>query len=106
MLDNAKYGNRSFLPQLHVIPEGVLKGFVLVNARWSGFHPEDYYSASESVTENEDDPAENKEFHAESGDFDFRGYEVARAQFFEAGNSCMTFSAKGISFNTLCVRKL
>lgn len=107
MLDNAKYGNKSFLPQLHVIPEGVLKGFVLVNARWSGFHPEDYYAASESVTENEDDPAENKKFHAESGDFDFRGYEVARAQFFEAGgNACMTFSGKGISFNTLCVRKL
>ena len=33
MLDNAKYGNRSILPELRVIDSGVLKGFVSINPR-------------------------------------------------------------------------
>ena len=33
MLDNAKYGNKSFLPELKVISSGILKGFVIINPR-------------------------------------------------------------------------
>ena len=33
LLDNAKYGNKSFLPELRVIDSGILKGFVTLNPR-------------------------------------------------------------------------
>ena len=37
MLKNSKYGNKSMLPELRVITEGLLKGYVIINPRWSGF---------------------------------------------------------------------
>lgn len=36
MLDNAKYGNKSILPELRVIETGVLKGFVTINPALGG----------------------------------------------------------------------
>ena len=50
MLDNAKYGGRKFMPQLRVISDGALRGFVSVNPRWSAFRAEDYRAASLSVS--------------------------------------------------------
>lgn len=49
MLDNAKYRNKSFLPELRVIESGILKGFVVINPRWAGFKEQDYYEAAQSV---------------------------------------------------------
>ena len=49
MLDNAKYRNRSILPELKVIKEGLLQGYVIINPRWSGFTAEDYIRASASA---------------------------------------------------------
>ena len=49
MLDNAKYGNKSILPEIRVVEDGVLKGFVTINPRWAGFKEGDYYQASKSV---------------------------------------------------------
>ena len=57
MLDNAKYGNRSILPELRVIDSGILKGFVSINPRWAGFKEAEYYQASQSVYEMPDDEA-------------------------------------------------
>ena len=34
LISNAKYGNKALLPELHVIPDGALKGFITVNPRW------------------------------------------------------------------------
>ena len=41
----AKYGAKGLLPELHVISDGVLKGFVAVNPRWAGFKAPDYNAA-------------------------------------------------------------
>lgn len=49
LLNNSKYGNRSILPELRVIDSGLLKGFVVINPRWAGFKPADYYQASISI---------------------------------------------------------
>ena len=43
MIENAKYGNKSILPDLQVITSGFLKGYVIINPRWSGFDENDYY---------------------------------------------------------------
>lgn len=107
LISNAKYGNRGFLPDLHVFTSGALRGFVSVNPRWAGFKAADYKHASESVY----DPAivlpTEQTFEVNSGDFDLRGFEVARAQFFSSANRVyVTFSNNGIRFSTECVRKL
>jgi len=114
-LNNAKYGNKSILPELRVIDSGLLKGFVTVNPRWSGFKPADYFQATASIqpsaeAEYEADgyEAEDPEIHitVEAGDFDMRGFEITRSEFFD---SChrpyVLFQDKKIKFSTACVRK-
>ena len=80
MIRNAKYGGAACLPQLTVIKEGALKGFVIVNTRWQGFSPEDYREASKSAGPCADISV--KPLVAKKGAFDLRGFEIARGQFF------------------------
>ena len=110
MLDNAKYGNKSVLPELRVIDSGILRGFVTINPRWAGFKEPEYYQASRSVYPNST-PADNS--HAdeirvsvEAGDFDLRGFEVSRAELFDVvSRPVVTFQGKKIKFSTECIRK-
>ena len=107
LIDNAKYGNKGLLPELQVIPEGALKGFVCINPRWGGFRDIDYELASESAYGDcEYSPPELKDVEAQSGEFDFRGFEIARSQFFNTTDRlCVTISIKDVVFSTPCVRK-
>lgn len=106
LISNAKYGNKGFLPELHVIPEGVLKGYVPVHPRWAGFKTDDYYDACDSIDSTPYAPNIPSEIEAKSGDFDLRGYEVARSQFFDTQNRInVTISGSEIKFNTEAVRK-
>ena len=103
LISNAKYGHKGFLPELKVVQEGVLAGFVSINPRWAGFKAKDYQEASDSVYVSNE---ENIEIEAQSGDFDLRNFEVARSQFFDTANKiCVTFSLKNIQFSTECIRK-
>jgi len=107
LISNAKYGNKGFLPELNVIHEGALKGFVSINPRWAAFKAKDYIEASNSVYEENENEVEKIEVEAQSGDFDLRKFEVARSQFFDIINKmCVTFSNENILFSTECVRKL
>ena len=50
--------------------------------------------------------AEPKQVEAQSGDFDLRGFEIARAQFFDTADKlCVNFSMEGVVFSTACIRK-
>ena len=105
LMQNAKYGNRSILPELQVVNEGTLTGFVSINPRWSGFTVQDYFTASSSAGDSSSDL--ELEVTADTGDFDFRGYEVARSQFFDSHNKVsLTFSTSVISTTMACIRKL
>lgn len=109
MLDNAKYGNKSILPEIRVVEEGVLKGFVVINPKWSGFKEAEYYQASKSVyltPEEEPHPDREIEFSVEAGDFDLRGFEIARGEFFNNKQKPLAIiNHKSIKFSTTCVRK-
>ncbi|MBE5750110.1 MAG: recombinase family protein [Clostridiales bacterium] len=115
LLDNARFRHKSFLPELRVIESGKLKGFVTVNPRWSGFKYEDYYKASQSVypqvESNEEIITENQalseyEITVNRGDFDLRGFEVTRSEFFDSVRlPAVVFSENKIKFNTEIVRK-
>jgi len=107
LIRNAKYGNKGILPELKVISDGALKGFVSINPRWAAFSADDYLVASESVYDETDKPESKPlEVMAQTGDFDLRGFEVTRSQFFDTARKlCVTFSTDTIWFSTECVRK-
>lgn len=111
MLDNARFGGRGVMPELKVIEAGAFKGFVGINTHWIVFGPEDYRKASRNVYGGEKTvetgETEDYEIKAKEGDFDLRGFEIARSQFFETKNRLtVTFSSKGIIFSASCVQKM
>lgn len=108
LISNAKYGNKGFLPELQVITDGALKGFISINPRWAGFKAVDYRRASRSICDEEDNTLENRiEINTQPGDFDLRGYEIARSQFFDTAlKTCITFSIEEMKFGTECIRKM
>ncbi len=117
LLDNAKYGNKSILPELRVIDKGLLKGFITINPRWAGFKLSDYYQAAASINpaassaEADHDGYEEQEpeihIQIEAGAFDMRGFEITRSEFFDTvRRPYVTFQDKRIKFSTACVRKL
>ena len=112
MLDNAKYRNKSFLPELRVIDSGLLKGFIIINPRWAGFSVEDYFNAAKSVyvsspeeePQIEEEPSEIK-IEVEAGDFDLRGFQITRSEFFDTINRpSVTFADGKIKLSADCVR--
>lgn len=110
MLDNAKYGNKSVLPELRVIDSGILRGFVTINPRWAGFKEPEYYQASRSVYQDtapmELTTTDEIQVSVETGDFDLRGFEVSRAELFDVvSRPVITFQGKKIKFSTECIRK-
>lgn len=112
MLDNAKYGNRSILPELRVIDSGKLRGFVIINPRWAGFQSSEYFVAAQSVmpenihTKDPGSPADDSP-RSEAGGFDLRGFEVTRSEFLDTHHRPrVTFGDKKICFSTECVRQI
>ena len=109
MLNNSKYGNTSILPELRVIKEGLLKGFVIINPRWGAFKENEYLSASASAFGEEEATAAPQELSVavEPGDFDFSGYEIAALDFFDTARTpSVTFSDRTITFNAVCTNRL
>ena len=110
MLDNAKYGNKSILPELRVVSEGLLKGFVVINPRWGGFKEQEYYQASNSVyPESTEGVAEvpNVTVNVAEGDFDLRGFEICGSALFDiTRRPYVSFADKKIKFGVECVRKI
>ena len=106
LMDNAKYGRNSILPELRVIAGGYLKGFVSINPRWAGFKSNDYYLACQSAYPNMGLQEKGDKVEADAGDFDLRGFEIARAQFFNiSGQLAVTFSMDKIVFGVNSVRE-
>jgi len=114
LLDNAKYHNKSLLPELRVIDSGLLKGFVTIHPRWAGFKAEDYYQAAQSIypagpeLSHPSPPCSDTSFNiiVEAGDLDLRGFEVARSELFDSViRPILTIADRKLKFNTECVRK-
>lgn len=107
MLTATRYAKKGFpFPNLKVVDDGLLKGFVPVNRAWTGFTGEDYKKASKVAYGNEQ-AAEKIDNPVETGSkFDLSGYEIVRAQFFSTRlNPAMTISQGKITFNTACMKK-
>ena len=105
LIANARHRYKGILPSLKVIDHGALRGFVSINPRWAGFKKEDYLCIAATVAEKA--PALDQEYEAQKGEFDLRGFEVTRGQFFPSvRDSMVTFSHKGIFFSSSCLGRL
>lgn len=91
------------LPVLSVVDDGMLKGYVPIDKDWTGFSPEEYQEASESVYRTDEQEKSQMEATAQ---LDLSGYEIVRAQFFSTmSNPAMTISNGRMRFNMACIRK-
>ena len=109
MLQNAKFRNHAILPELQVIKEGILKGYVIINPRWGGFKAKDYLIASARAYEDGMIPSIPDEVQVKvgEGDFDLRGFELARLDFFDITRTpFVSMSNRSIKFNAECYRRL
>lgn len=108
MIRNAKYGNKGYFPEMHVINTGLLEGFVTVHPKWAGFSEDDYYLASDSIYDGISCIASKPvEIAAKKGDFDLSGYELVRSQFMTSfGQISVTVSTSNIMFNKVSIEKL
>ncbi len=104
LLENKKHHLRGGLPVLHVIDDGIFRGFVPVDHHWINDDPNIYFEASNSAgTERRRFRFRCSQFSA----FDLRGYQVVRGQFMmrRAECPCITITNQKISFNYECQRK-
>ncbi|SEG36406.1 Site-specific DNA recombinase [Eubacterium ruminantium] len=108
MIRNAKYGNKGYFPEMHVINSGLLKGFVTVHPKWAGFTEDDFYLASDSIFEGVSCiPSKPIELSVNKGDLDLSGYELVRTQFMTSfGQASVTISSSTLLFNKASIDKM
>ncbi|NLC14144.1 MAG: recombinase family protein, partial [Chloroflexi bacterium] len=103
LLQNKKYHVRS-LPAMHIIDDGVFRGFIPINHHWPNDDPNTYYDASNSI---ETKTRSRKIRRSYFSPFDFEGYQVVRGQFLTSRHNfpTITITNEKISFNINCSRK-
>ena len=107
IINNSRYGNRSILPELSVIMDGLLKGFVVINPRWAAFSENDYLRASASAYGNDPQVSVPLTYEAQAGEFDLRGFEIAQLDYFDSrGTPSVTLEEGSIKFSIDCIRKM
>ena len=107
ILDQAKYRFRAVTPELKVIKEGVLKGFVQINPCWMGFSGDDYLDASHSVLQDSDYLQPSLIIRKRRGDMDLRKFQVTRGQFVpSARRISVSLSYETIKFSFDAIKAL
>lgn len=109
----ASGGKIAGVPDICVVEEGGLKGFVTVSPSWSGVDRQlylDFCKSAYTDTEYEQIEHEAKiisgEEHSKIVSMQFAGYEVPNSAFFiSSGTPNLTFDRKHIRFNKKCLEK-
>lgn len=104
IMNNARFGGTSLLPELQVIPDGLLKGFVIVHPKWGSFTKEDYIAACRSVDSN---PEDERRLEVREGSFDLTGYEVADFKLFsDQSVPAIMLHKDSIAFSVAAIREM
>ena len=104
LIENRKHHIRGSLPALHVIDEGIFRGYIPINHHWVNDDPNIYYDVSNSVPRVlKVRTIDKKSFSA----FDLTGYQVVRNQFTQVRyeGPSVTIANNRISFNLFCMKK-
>ena len=104
LMANRKNGLRGSLPALHVVDNGIFRGFVPINHHWINDDPNVYYDISESIGKTQRTVKIRK---AQLSLFDLDGYQVVRNQFTQVRyeGPSLTVTGQSISFNTYTMRR-
>lgn len=104
LLENRKHHVRGTLPRMHVIDEGIFRGFIPINHHWVNDDPSVYYDASNSIQR----PLRIKQINKKRiSAFDLQGYQVVRSQFTQVRyeGPAITITGEKVSFNRFCMKK-
>jgi len=104
LLENRKHHMRGSLPSMHVIDEGIFRGFIPINHHWVNDDPSIYYDLSNSVKQ----PVRLRQIEKKQiSAFNLEGYQVVRSQFTQVRyeGPAITISGERISFNKFCMKK-
>ncbi len=103
LIENRKHHVRGGLPALHVIDEGIFRGYIPINHHWVNDDPNVYYDISNSVAKVlKVKTIDKRSFSA----FDLSGYQVVRNQFTQVRyeGPSITLAENRVSFNLFCMR--
>lgn len=90
-----------------MISDGALKGFVIINPRWAAFTADDYRNACASVYMEGHVFPDSFQIEVNEGDFDFRGFQVARAELFNVRDkTSISFTTSTLNFSAGCLKKM
>lgn len=105
LFENRKHHMRGGVPIMHVIDEGVFRGYVPINHHWVNNDGDTYYNASNYAGNESGSPQKIKKDTFSM--FDLKGYQIVRGQFLSmvSYGPAISISNKCITFNTGCVRK-
>ena len=104
LLENRKHHIRGGLPVMHVIDEGIFKGFIPINHHWVNDDPGTYYDICNSIKQ----PAKVKRIDKRYfSSFDLDVYQVVRGQFMQIryDGPSISINKERISFNRFCMQK-
>lgn len=97
-------------PTMKVIKSGVLKGFVSVSLRYTGFDIDDYLSASDFAYDGKGDAIRSVEPKIKKGDFshfDLDGFELLDGHLMLLSElPIMKMTSESISFNKVCLERI
>ena len=104
LIENRKHHIHGSLPVLHVIDEGIFRGYIPINHHWVNDDPNVYYDVSNTVTKVMRPKAIDKRSISA---FALDGYQVVRNQFTQIRyeGPSITISNERISFNLFCMKK-
>lgn len=108
IIRNAKYGNKGYFPEMHVIKTGILKGYVSIHPKWAGFTEDDYYNASDSINGDLSCIASKPiEIKVNKGDLDLSGYELVRSEFMSSFKQIsVSVTPTTLCFNRVSIEKM
>ncbi len=101
LIENRKHHVHGALPALHVIDEGIFRGYIPINHHWVNDDPNVYYDISNSVAKILRIKNINKSTFSA---FNLTGYQVVRNQFTQVRyeGPSITFTDNRITFNLFC----
>ena len=104
LLEDRKLGFRGGIPILHVIDDGIFRGYLPINHRWINEDPLPYYNASKTVPDVSTNRRVRKSFFSA---FDLAGYQVVRGAFVNSRGDrpMISISNQKIAFNSFCLKK-
>ena len=104
LLENRKHHIRGGLPVMHVIDEGIFKGFIPINHHWVNDDPGTYYDICNSIKQPAKVRRIDKRYFSS---FDLDGYQVVRGQFMQIRyeGPSISINKERISFNRFCMQR-